>query len=535
MAKRSNTQKAAKDAAKYAKKHPKVVIILAAVLAVLIIALVILLVVRPDLLHKSLGLGDHEWGDPVVQTEATCDDDGLQYKECKLCGIKEPEVVPAKGHSLVPTENIVPPTCGAEGSAEFICSVCDEHITQTIDATGNHEWGNYEVKTPATCAAGGVEERECSVCGDKEERELPATGNHDFGDGEICSVCGFDKSSFIGEESEITAENTLSIHFIAPEVKASGDCTLIKYGNTEILIDAGPNQANAKTINKYLEKYCTDNVLEYVISTHSDSDHISGFVGNKKGDSYDGVLYTYRVGTFIDFPRTNKKGTEDLYSKYLAAKQYAKNTYDTKLITALDCWKEENGASKTYYLDEEHKVSMNILYNYYYENDAADENDYSVCMLLKQEYDGGEHNYLFTGDLEEKGERYLVQYNTLPEVDLYKAGHHGSKTSTTNELLSVIKPKHVAVCCCAGYNQYNAKEENVFPTQAFIDRISQITDSVYVTIKEKDDKSGYEQMNGTIVFYCGGASNKVKLWCSNNTTKLKDTEWFKANRTGWTD
>ena len=44
-----------------------------------------------------------------------------------------------------------------------------------------------------------------------------------------------------------------------------------------------------------------------------------------------------------------------------------------------------------------------------------------------------------------------------------------------------------------------------------------------------DNADGYEPMNGDIVFYID--ENQLKLWCSNNTTKLKDTEWFKANRT----
>ena len=41
--------------------------------------------------------------------------------------------------------------------------------------------------------------------------------------------------------------------------------------------------------------------------------------------------------------------------------------------------------------------------------------------------------------------------NLMPEVELYKAGHHGSKTSSSNALLEVIKPKIVCVskCCHA--------------------------------------------------------------------------------------
>ena len=48
------------------------------------------------------------------------------------------------------------------------------------------------------------------------------------------------------------------------------------------------------------------------------------------------------------------------------------------------------------------------------------------------------------------GEESLIEKNDLPKVALYKAGHHGSKTSSSAALLEVIKPDMVCVCCCAG-------------------------------------------------------------------------------------
>ena len=333
-----------------------------------------------------------------------------------------------------------------------------------------------------------------------------------------------------GSVAEIASAD-LSIHFIAPETDASGDCTLIKVGNTEVLIDAGPTQSNVTAIKDHLAQYCTDGILEYVIATHADTDHIAGLVGTSSGDSYNGILYSYEIGTIIEFDRTNKEtetaqGNPTLYARYCTAVEYAEKN-GTEVHTALECWNNSNGAQRTYYLDEAQTISMNILYNYYYENDAADENNYSVCMLLSQELDGGEVNhYLFTGDLEEDGEKRLVENNDLPRVKLYKAGHHGSATSSTNELLEVIQPQYVAVCCCAG-DKYN------FPTQPFCDRISPYTDKVYVTVRVDGD--GYAPMNGDIVFYYGKSESEteksLKLWCSENSTVLKDTEWFKQNRT----
>ena len=101
-----------------------------------------------------------------------------------------------------------------------------------------------------------------------------------------------------GNMEEIVSAD-LSIHFIAPEVRASGDCTLIKVGDTEVLIDAGPTQGNVAAIKEYLEGYCTDGVIEYVIATHADTDHIAGLVGTSSGGEYNGILYSYEIGTII--------------------------------------------------------------------------------------------------------------------------------------------------------------------------------------------------------------------------------------------
>ena len=326
-----------------------------------------------------------------------------------------------------------------------------------------------------------------------------------------------------GNVTEIASAD-LSIHFIAPAVKASGDSALIKVGNTEVLIDAGPNKTNTTEIADYLGAYCTDGVLEYVIATHSDSDHIAGFVGASSGGKRNGILYTYNVGTIIQFDQVTEETS--LYRDYCDAVEYAKEQ-GTAVYTGLQCWNGSDGAQRTYYLDEAQTISMNILYNYYYEHVSPDNNNHSVCMLLSQDLgDGQSNHYLFTGDLEEDGEKRLVENNDLPRVKLYKAGHHGSATSSTNELLEVIQPQYVAVCCCAG-DKYN------FPTQPFCDRISPYTDKVYVTVRVDGD--GYAPMNGDIVFYYGKSENEteksLKLWCSENSTVLKDTEWFKQNRT----
>ena len=52
----------------------------------------------------------------------------------------------------------------------------------------------------------------------------------------------------------------------------------------------------------------------------------------------------------------------------------------------------------------------------------------------------GERDVLVTGDMEAEGERRLVQTVPLPCVEVLVAGHHGSDTSTTPELLEAVRP-----------------------------------------------------------------------------------------------
>ena len=193
-----------------------------------------------------------------------------------------------------------------------------------------------------------------------------------------------------------------------------------------------------------------------------------------------------------------------------------------KHYTALECWKGENGAQRSYTLAE--GVTLNILYQKFYEEETSDENDYSVCMLLSQ----GDNHYLFTGDLEEDGEESLVANNTLPKVKLFKAGHHGSYTANTTALLSVIEPEIVCVCCCCGTDEYTKDVANQFPSQTFINNVAPYTDKIYVT-SITDGADGFTSCNGNIVVKSTGG--EVTVNCSSNNTIFKETQWFADHRT----
>lgn len=333
--------------------------------------------------------------------------------------------------------------------------------------------------------------------------------------------------------AEVINSSDLTIHFLELGNKYTGDCTFVKVGNTEMLIDAGSKASSITTIKSYIDQYCTDGILEYVVVTHAHEDHYAGFATNASTDS---LFDLYKVGTIIEFAKTNKTTSNKMYANYVREREEERESGAT-WFTALDCInggkddKTNKIATSSFELGED--VSFTILNQKYYTEQAHSENDYSVCLLITQNGDTDEKDthYLFTGDLEEDGEESLVEMNTLPQVDVYKAGHHGSKTSSSMALLNVIRPKSVCVCCCAGSSEYTSKNENQFPTQIFINNVAKFTDNVFVTTLCLNYSEGkFESMNGVIVV-CANKNEEITFQFSNNATKLKDTEWFKANRT----
>lgn len=325
---------------------------------------------------------------------------------------------------------------------------------------------------------------------------------------------------------DVIKNEDLSIHFIELGNKYTGDCTLIKVGTTEILIDAGSRANSVDDISNYISTFIDGN-LDYVVVTHAHQDHYAGFA------TEDSIFDKFTCDTVIQFSNTNQKESSKLYGTYLEEIEETMTENNTKVFTALECYNESvTGATREFALGN--NISMEILYHKFYEEKASTENDYSVCLMINQK---DSNYYLFTGDLEEDGEESLVdeyyaEYGkNLPEVALYKAGHHGSKTSSSEKLLEIIKPDVVCVCCCAGSSEYTSKVENQFPTQEFINRIAPYTTQVYVTTLCLNYNEGsFKSFNGNIVV-CTNGEGEISVACANNNTVLKDTEWFKSSRT----
>ncbi len=345
------------------------------------------------------------------------------------------------------------------------------------------------------------------------------------------------------DNATVEAKGELSFHFMMLGNDNAGDSIYVKAGENDILIDAGSKRDSIDDIKAYVDKYVTDNTLEYVIVTHAHEDHYAGFT-QSEGSIFD----LYECETIIDFPKTNQKeltdkGNKTQYGYYLEERQ-AEIKAGAAHYNALDCYNNVNGGQRFYNLTDDGNIKLEILYNYYYENKASSENDYSVCV----QFHHGDRKFIFTGDLEAEGEEYLIERNNLSQVAMYKAGHHGSNTSSCEAFLEVIKPQLVVVPCVAGSVEYTDILANTFPTQGFINKIAKYTDKVYaqLTIEleqvqcadtpsdtsddEYENKGEPILLNGNIQVI-SDASKGVYVDCSNNNDLLKDTDWFKEYRT----
>ena len=130
-----------------------------------------------------------------VDREANCYTEGLQVRECTVCGKGYWETIPMTQHHWVDGKCticgdecthisaektiITPATCTTYGSYTETCTTCGYVYKGQIPKTQhNYEW---KVTTPATCNSTGVETKTCTNCGKTYgQRQIPAIGEHNW-------------------------------------------------------------------------------------------------------------------------------------------------------------------------------------------------------------------------------------------------------------------------------------------------------------------------------------------------------------------
>ncbi len=122
--------------------------------------------------------GAHTWDNGKVTTEPTETTPGVRTFTCAVCGQTRTETIPATGaHDYQFTKNVAP-TCTADGYDLYTCSSCGATEKRNSKPALGHKWDSGTVTTEPTATTPGVRTYTCTVCGEVKTETIPATGAH---------------------------------------------------------------------------------------------------------------------------------------------------------------------------------------------------------------------------------------------------------------------------------------------------------------------------------------------------------------------
>lgn len=266
------------------------------------------------------------------------------------------------------------------------------------------------------------------------------------------SGCYIDISGIPGvskPEEQSSGGGITNVHFLDV---GQGDSILICGSEKNILIDGGERD-KGETVLAGLKEYGITEI-DYMIATHPHSDHIGGLVDVLRyAADYDDLT----IGEVIipDIPEEDIP-TSAVYGNFLDGA-------------------EANDISVTF---AEYEMTIDTgsgimtLYPPIEGKNYGSLNDYSVCAYL----DCGETSFFFTGDMEKQEEKDMLEagYFRGMNATVLKAGHHGSETSSSQELLDQLRPEYVVISCGTG-NKYG------HPHKEAVQRFKDCADEIYRT------------------------------------------------------
>ncbi len=228
----------------------------------------------------------------------------------------------------------------------------------------------------------------------------------------------------------------------------------------QVLVDGGAGKNLLREISKVVPWYDRD--LDVLFVTNPDRDHYEGFIS---------LLDKYRVDLFVESGTKNTEGSYDVLLNKIGSK-------GIKKITALRGQRVDIGGG----------AYLEILFP---DRDISglSPNDGSIVMKLVY----GETSALLQGDSTARIEGYLLTLGTTTlRADIYKVGHHGSKTSNTLEYLTAVKPLWAVI---------SSGEENSYghPHKDTLENLKTLNIKTFATCN-----------NGRIVFESDGRTFTLK-------------------------
>jgi competence protein ComEC len=187
-----------------------------------------------------------------------------------------------------------------------------------------------------------------------------------------------------------------------------------------MLIDGGPSMKILEKLENVMPLY--SKTIDIVLLTHPHSDHVNGLVE---------ILKRYNVGYVLIVGTPSKNPYYQKFLKLIKEKNikliFADAKHDIKL-----------GASV--FVDILWPIDKKIGVNFKNLNNAS----LAVKILYKN------HAIMLTGDAEVEEESEIVASGFDLSADILKAGHHGSRTASTNMFLDKVNPQEVVIQCGQG-------------------------------------------------------------------------------------
>lgn len=227
-----------------------------------------------------------------------------------------------------------------------------------------------------------------------------------------------------------------------------------------VLIDGGPNRQVLAGLGKILP--FADKRIDVVLATHPDKDHIGGLPE---------VISRYHVGLFLE------PGVEDdkQIDKELHSRIEGKKT--PILLARKGMTVNFNDGARLIILFPNQDVSR------------WDTNDASIVAKLVY----GDKSFLLTGDAPIKTENILLKLDSkILKSTVLKAGHHGSRTSTSLAYAEAVSPEY-AIISAGKDNSYG------HPHKEVLEILNQVGTKILSTID-----------SGTIKFKTDGKSLEIK-------------------------
>jgi len=182
----------------------------------------------------------------------------------------------------------------------------------------------------------------------------------------------------------------------------------------QVLIDGGKNRSVLRELSKVMPWY--DRTIDVVIGTHPDQDHIGGLPD---------VLTRYKVSLVVESSVKDEGGTDAAALESAAAKEAGEGA---RRLIAERGQVIELGAG-TY---------LEILFP---DRDVPSIETNTGSVVARLVYGGT--SLMLTGDSPQSIEKYLVKLDAdALTSDVLKAGHHGSRTSSSELFVGFVSPEY---------------------------------------------------------------------------------------------